>query len=233
MTDKQVKNPVRRGWLLAALLLVVAAVVSSCETDAYEKGEGDLSLMTAELVDASVNSAKNVDYVVTDRGERLTIVSPLTATWISRGDTAYRALLYYNKVGDGRAQPVSFGRVGVVTPHVADSIEGGMKTDPVHLESVWLSPNRRYLNLRLRLLTGHTDDDSAVQSIGMAAEGGLQGEVQQHLRLVLYHHQGGQPEYYSTTTFVSMPLAAVSADTLSLSVNTYGSGVVTHTFALH
>ena len=213
-----------------AILLAshVSLVMSSCETDAYEKGEGDLSLMTAELVEAHIDAEKHVDHVETDQGERLTMTKPLTAKWITTADTTYRAMLYYKKTGSGQAEAVSFGRVGVLLPH-ADSIKGGMKTDPVNLESAWLSQNRRYLNLRLRLLTGHTDDDEAVQSLGLVGFSAL--STPKHVRMTLYHDQGGQPEYYSSTAFVSIPLSAVSADTLSLSANTY-HGMVERTFRL-
>ena len=54
---------------LLCLLMVFAAV--ACTQDAYEKGEGAYSEMTAQLADAHVNSDKRVDYVDTDEGTLL------------------------------------------------------------------------------------------------------------------------------------------------------------------
>lgn len=209
--------------VLAAQLIVL---IPSCTIDAYDKGEGEYSLTSAELVEAYVGADKAVEYVETDRGERLDMQPAPKAKWIETADTVYRAALYYNKVAEGRAEPVSINRVGVLLPR--DSMKGGMKTDPLYLESAWLAKNRRYLNLRLRLLTG-AGDDEAVQTIGLLRD--TLASTPSHVRLQLYHDQGGKPEYYSATTYASIPLSEVDADTLTLSVVTY-DGVFTRMFPL-
>ncbi|MBQ8938047.1 MAG: NigD-like N-terminal domain-containing protein [Prevotella sp.] len=201
--------------------------LASCTIDAYDKGEGELSLMTAELVEAHVGSDKYVESVETDQGERLTMQPGLTAQWIEKADTTYRALLYYNKVETGKAEAVSFGRVGVLLPR--DSVKGGMKTDPLYVESSWIGKNRKYLNLRMRLLTGSTTDEHAQHSIGLIVD--TLASTPSHACMTLYHDQGGRPEYYSATTYASIPLAEVDADTLTLSVVTY-DGLFTRTFPL-
>ena len=177
--------------LVGGLLWLVAA----CTIDAYDKGEGDYSLTTAELVEAHVGSDKQVDYVDTDLGERLK---------------------------------------GVIVPHSLSSdsssakgIPAVMKTDPVHLESAWLSKNRRYLNLRLRLLTGATADEEAVHTIGLVPDSLT--STPQHAHLLFYHDQGGKPEYYSQVAIASIPLYLLKTDTITLKINTY-DGVVERTF---
>ena len=149
-------------------LLAFMPLLMSCETDAYDKGEGEYSLMTAELVDAYVGSDKYVTRVVTDQGDEFTMEPHATAKWIEKADTTYRALLYFNKVGNDKAEAISLGWVGVLVPR--DSIKGGMKTDPLFTESMWLGKNRRYLNMRLRLLTGTADDEKAQHSIGVVID---------------------------------------------------------------
>ena len=193
--------------------------------DAYEKGEGEYSLLTAELVEAYVDNDKHVSHVVTDQGERLILTSPLTAQWIETPDTMYRALLYYDQVEEGKAEPRSFGWVGVLTPR--DSIKGGMKSDPLYTESMWVAKNHKYLNLRLRLLTGSTDDEKARHSIGLMKDAA--SSTPGHARMVLYHDQGGMPEYYSMVTYASIPLDSIKADTLTIVVKTY-NGEVNRTF---
>ena len=216
--------------LVGGLLWLVAA----CTIDAYDKGEGDYSLTTAELVEAHVGSDKQVDYVDTDLGERLKMTSRLTAKWIEKADTTYRAVLYYNKIRENEAEAVSLGRVGVIVPHSLSSdsssakgIPAVMKTDPVHLESAWLSKNRRYLNLRLRLLTGATADEEAVHTIGLVPDSLT--STPQHAHLLFYHDQGGKPEYYSQVAIASIPLYLLKTDTITLKINTY-DGVVERTF---
>ncbi len=208
-------------------LLAFLPFLAACTIDAYEKGEGEYSLLTAELVEAYVDNDKHVSHVVTDQGERLTLTSPLTAQWIETPDTMYRALLYYDQVEEGKAEPRSFGWVGVLTPR--DSIKGGMKSDPLYTESMWVAKNHKYLNLRLRLLTGSTDDEKARHSIGLMKDAA--SSTPGHARMVLYHDQGGMPEYYSMVTYASIPLDSIKADTLTIVVKTY-NGEVNRTFKL-
>ena len=208
-------------------LLAFLPLLAACTIDAYEKGEGEYSLLTAELVEAYVDNDKHVSHVVTDQGERLILTSPLTAQWIETPDTMYRALLYYDQVEEGKAEPRSFGWVGVLTPR--DSIKGGMKSDPLYTESMWVAKNHKYLNLRLRLLTGSTDDEKARHSIGLMKDAA--SSTPGHARMVLYHDQGGMPEYYSMVTYASSPLDSIKADTLTIVVKTY-NGEVNRTFKL-
>lgn len=196
-------------------------MLASCERDAYDKGEGEYSLMTAEMVEAHVDGDKRVDRVETDDGLRLSVKNSFTTSWIHTADTTYRGLLYYNNIGEDKAEAVSLIRVGVLQPR--DSIEGGLKTDPLYLESAWVGRNHKYLNLRLRLLTGSTDDENAIQTLGLLADTLL--STPSHVRLTLCHGQGGQPEYYSVNAYVSIPLSAFTADTLTLTVNTYGGSI--------
>ena len=208
-------------------LLAFLPLLAACTIDAYEKGGGEYSQLTAELVEAYVDNDKHVSHVVTDQGERLILTSPLTAQWIETPDTMYRALLYYDQVEEGKAEPRSFGWVGVLTPR--DSIKGGMKSDPLYTESMWVAKNHKYLNLRLRLLTGSTDDEKARHSIGLMKDAA--SSTPGHARMVLYHDQGGMPEYYSMVTYASIPLDSIKADTLTIVVKTY-NGEVNRTFKL-
>ena len=211
--------------LISTALLSLSILNSSCTIDAYEKGEGDYSLMTAEFVEAYVGSDKTVAYVETDDGQRLALQAGFTTTWIQTADTTYRALLYYNKVRASEVEPVRMSRVGVL--QCRDSVKGGLKTDPLYIESAWLSKNLKYLNLRLCLLTGSTDDEEAQHVIGLVRD--TLASTPSHLRLQLYHDQGGCPEYYSFVTYASIPLADIAADTITLNINTY-EGMMSRSF---
>ena len=199
--------------------LFACMVLLSCTIDAYEKGEGEYSRLTAEFVEAAVNSDKQVNEVETDEGVHLAMQTPITAKWIETADTTYRAVLYYNMNADGKAEGVSLSRVGVLIPSSTKKLKEGMRTDPLYVESIWLSKNRRYLNLRLRLLTGSTDEEDAHHTLGLFIDSIGSSATNSHMQF--YHDQGGRPEYYSTVTYASIPLARIPADTLTLTVNTY------------
>ncbi len=217
------------------LFTIIAGVllVAACTTDAYDKGEGRLSMVTAEMADAHANSEKLVDYVDTDEGERLQMQTPFTGSWVTKPDSVYRVLFYYKKDDSGKAEPMGASRVGVVHPKPVSQFEDGVKTDGLYWESAWLSRTRKYLNLRLRLLTGATDDEEAHQTIGMISDTVMaHGDGTSTAYFRLYHDQGGYPEYYSTVAYVSVPLSLVEADTLVLTISTYDNGAVSRVFPL-
>lgn len=210
------------SFLLVAMS--AACAVMACSVDAYDKGEGEYSMMTAEMVDATVGSDGKVAVALSDEGEHLTLTPPMTVKWMEKHDTTYRALFYYNLKADGKVEGLSMHRVGVLVPHALRPEDGkeqpAMKTDPVYVESIWVGRNNKYVNMRLRLLTGATDDEKAVQTIGMIRD--TLASTNGHERITLYHDQGGRPEYYSSTAYASIPLDKVEADTLTITVNTYG-----------
>lgn len=200
---------------LLCLLMVFAAV--ACTQDAYEKGEGAYSEMTALLADAHVNSDKRVDYVDTDEGEHLMLSQSASAKFITKADTTYRVSFYYKMV-EGKAEPLSMGRVTVFSPQVIKA----MKTDPVRMESMWIGRSKKYLNMSFYVMTGTTGDDDVKQTLGCRRDGVTKNaDGTQTLRLTLYHDQGGVPEYYSQRVYVSIPIQGIKVDSISLQVNTY------------
>ena len=158
------KSPLR-----AAILALLSPLLLACEQDAYDKGEGSLSLLRADLVEAHVDAAKNVDYVVTDEGQQLTIDGQLTARWLTQPDTVYRAILYYQQQGN-TARDASIGQVATLTMRRPDFFKGSIKTDPVRFESAWVSSTRRYLNAGIYLMMGNGDDDKAIHTLGLVGD---------------------------------------------------------------
>lgn len=204
----------------------------SCTQETYDTGEGEFSQVRADLVDVHVRGDKRVDYVLTDDGDSLCTQPPFTVGWIEKPDTIYRALLYFN-LKDGFIDGVSMGQVLVPTIKPVSRFKGGMKTDAVYLTSLWRAHNGRYLNLRLRVMTGAVDGETlGKQAFGCASDTLVahnDGRSTLHLRL--YHDQGGQPEYYSREVYLSIPLQGTEADTLLFRVNTY-DGIVEKRLAL-
>ena len=61
---------------LIIYIALTAALLASCENDTYDKGEGAYSNMQADFVEAHANGEKEKDYVITDHGDSLSLVTP-------------------------------------------------------------------------------------------------------------------------------------------------------------
>lgn len=206
--------------------IAVALAFAACHNDSYETGQGTYSLTQADFVEAHTLSIGLVTSVVTDEGLSFSLSKPVQAKWASNGDSAYRALLYYNNVGDGVAEPISMSQVPTLHPAPLAQNET-IKTDPVKFESAWVSKSGKYLNLGLYMKVGKSDNDSAHQTIGMVYESTTtydNGRRTAHLRF--YHDQGDVPQYYSSRYYVSVPCKDIDADTVEVSVFTYDGVVV-------
>lgn len=225
--------------IIKIFLLTVAPLLTACETDSYRTGDGALSAMRAEFVEAHTDVDARVMAVETDGGERLTLTSPVAVVWMEKPDTVYRALFYYNKVdGDGgqpQAEPVAVSYVLVPSVTAAAGMTGDMKTDPVKFVSSWASANGKYLNIELLLMTGKVDGDNAAQTVGVICDSVTTGgDGARRMWCTLYHDQNGVPEYYSSQTYVSipvvgLPVAPAQGDEVILDINTY-DGKITRTF---
>lgn len=216
---------IRRIWYVICLVLItyhLSLITSSCTQDAYEKGDGELSSMVAEMGDGYTASDKKVTRFVTDNGEQFSVSNPFTSNLMQKPDTVYRAVFYYINKGE-KAEVKGLNKVLVVTPRKMKE----MKADPVRLESVWMGKSKAYLNLSLYLMQGYTDDKEAIHKIGFSCDSLYQNaDGTKTLRLTFYHDQAGVPEYYSQRTFVSIPMQAVDADSIRLDINTYEGLVV-------
>lgn len=213
-----------KSVLCAAVLSLTLCL--SCTTDSYDKGDGEYSLMRADMVELYTNGKGQVVRVVTDENEELT-VKPFTVKWVQRPDTVYRAYLYYN-IGENEVEPISAGSVSTLIPHRIEK----PKDDPVRFESMWMSTSRRYLNMAIYLMVGETEKLTHKHVIGMHRDTLITNpDGKRALHLQFYHDQGGMPEYYSQRVFLSIPADSLDADTVSLRINTY-NGVIEKRFIL-
>ena len=156
------------------ILFLLSTMISSCTQDAYDKGEGKYSQMRGDFVEAQIDASKQIVSITTDDDEMLPLVNPYSANWITKGDTLYRCMLYYNKVetakGKYAAEVLSVGQVPCPSlKHWADFKEK-YRTDPVKFESLWLSKSGKYLNLYMLLKTGVTEDTTAVHRLAFISD---------------------------------------------------------------
>lgn len=204
-------------WMYAILLLLLV----SCESDSYDKGEGELSLATAEFVEAHANGNKQMDYVITDNDERLTVSSQPSVKWMTTPDSLYRALLYYNNVGEGIIEPLSITQVPTLSIY-PDWMIQDIKTDPVTFESIWQSANGKYLNMAFYLKIGEVGKDAELHTISMIQDTiitNADGSTTAYMQL--YHDQGDMPEYYSSKCYISILRDSIKADSIYIDINTY------------
>ena len=208
----------------------------SCTQDGYDKGEGQYSYLRGDFVEAYIGADKNMVSLMTDEGETLPLSQPYTAKWITRSDTVYRCMLYYNKVREANgqyvAEPISVLEVPCPKVVPLAELETEMKTDPVKFESAWMGKNGRYLNLNLIVKTASQEDEEVFQRLGIVQDTIITNlDATRTCCLRLYHDQGGVPEYYSANSYASILTSQIPADSVRISINTY-SGVVEKTFPL-
>ena len=229
-------NKFLRLLLFSFLLPLSSFLVTSCTQDGYDKGEGQYSYLRGDFVEALIGADKNIVSLMTDEGETLPLSQPYTAKWITRSDTVYRCMLYYNKVRDSKgqtvAEPISVGEVPCPVIIPLSELEVEMKTDPVKFESAWMSKTGKYINLSFALKTGTTGDDEAIHTLRVVQDTIMtnpDGSRTSYLRL--FHDQGGVPDYYSTQVYASIITSEISADSVRITINTY-KGIVEKSFLL-
>ena len=204
------------------LCLIAVAMLSACEHTTYDEGDGQYSYMRADFALAHCAAKGELDYAVTDDGDSLLLSPHATASWTTKEDSVYRALLYYDIEGAPVVKPFAAVQVPVLSMRDKADVDT-MFTDPVTLESAWLSRENRYLNLCLQLKTGVKEGIDARQIVGIVCDSVAKGEDgSEEWWLRLYHRQNGVPEYYSSKVYVSVPLTVgQGAKKVHLSVTDY------------
>lgn len=215
---------------LMAFLFPVC-LLCSCETDSYDKGEGKYSLMQADFVELTVNSEKQGTQFLTDEGEQYRLVTPVTASWIQRPDTIYRAIVYFNKTAAGEAQATAMGQMGVLRP-IEHWRFKEQPQDPLGVESLWLTRNGKYINIGLLLKNGRVDDTEGTHAIALCQDTVLvNADLTRTAYYRLLHDQGDAPEYYTNRRYVSIQLPQDRPDSVRLAIDTY-EGTLEKLFAL-
>ena len=224
------REHIRQSLAVIAFLITLTA----CTSEAYDSGDGQNSYLTADLVLLRTSPDKSVRSALLDDGTTLQFSNPFAQDWLTRPDSVYRALLYYDKTvaasdaatSNPTATSIVRARsvrpVPVLRPVEAAKVDA-MRTDPVGFESLWMSKNKSYINLSLLLKSGKAEGDEALHALGVVSDGTTTDAAgRRTLHLTLYHDQGGVPEYYTVQQYVSIPTQLLEeADTVELTLNTY------------
>lgn len=213
----------------SVLALSVISLLAACTIDPYEAGDGQYSYLKAEMADMHTAAKCKVDYAVTDTDEKLTFSSPFSCHWPTTPDSTYRAMLYYKKTPD-KTEGNTCVKVWVLHPMKPSK---NTPTDPVKLQSSWLSQNKKYINLRLGVMSGKPDDEKQKQKIGIVLNKQVtHANGKKAVDLQLLHNRNHVPSYYTKTLYISIPTASYkSGDSIRLKVNTY-QGMMEKTFVL-
>ncbi len=205
------------------IFFFASLLTAACTTRDYDTGDGKLSYMRADFAEAHSNAVGSLDYADTDEGQRVYFPSAVQAKWAVTADSLYRVLVYYDATEEKTTNKVhSLMQLVTLTPKPASEVKE-QHTDPVKVESAWVSANGKYINLGLRLMTGATDDDTLKQTVGVLLDEKTEREDHtHHYQLTFLHNQNGVPEYYSALVYISIPTANMDAgDGITLRINTY------------
>lgn len=206
----------------------VLVLLGACKNDNYETGDGEHSYLQADFVEAYTSAAKELVSARTDDGDTLIFSPHVIKNWAATPDSTYRSLLYYNKVNDDRTTEVyaiaQVPVVKIVTPSGHDT----MPTDPIILQSVWVSGNKKYINMGFGVKTGVEEGNDNIQSLSVVLDSiGTQAYNAHDVYLKVAHNQNGVPEYYTSYGYISIPTKSFErGTTIHLRVNTYDKGWV-------
>lgn len=210
-------------WLLPLLLCLLAA----CGDDEYHYPSVKLEFLTAfSGADGRLHS------VLTDEGETLPVVEDATDTKIE-ADTLRRIISNYalQEAADGTVGVKLYALGGVLSaaPRPADKFEGGVKTDPADVQSIWMGLD--YLNMTLTVKEGGEHNLHFVEDrVTVDTATGLS-----EVYLTLYHDALLTTASYTRRTYASVPLRPYAVEgvrkvTVHFSVHTYDDGVKTYDF---
>lgn len=239
--------------VVASAAVVAAALLASCTTEQYDSGDGKLSYLRSDFVEACTDAQSRMSSFTTDEQLSLLVEGTPKVSWMTTPDSTYRALVYYAAPSSSSAlgpsssssSSASFTersaqnlasapvKVFIVNNVLCPKIKrlqtsAPPKTDPVSFVALWLSANRKYVNITFDVKTGSSGSDADGQSIGAVLTDmtrNADGTLTAHITFC--HDQGNVPQYYSSRQYASLAVAQMQdADSASIVINSYKGKVV-------
>lgn len=194
----------RRLHTIFSLLLLI--LLSSCENDPYETGDGYFSHMTTAFGETCYDSEGRAYKFITDNDKSLNFISLLGNPNEKLADKTIRSLLFYNITEEkNTVEPYSISRI--LTANILEKKDlDKIITDPLKVESVWMSPNEKYINLYLSIKTSTPEDESLRHKLGSVLESYDNGVA--NVRLI--HDDGNIPGNYSVKMYFSIPMRSIT-----------------------
>ena len=257
--------------VVASAAVVATALLASCTTEQYDSGDGKLSYLRSDFVEACTDAQSRMSSFTTDDQLSLQVEGTPKVSWMTTPDSTYRALVYYaapssssapspssalsssSALGSSSASgpsssssssasftersaqnlasaPVKVFIVNIVLCPKIKRLQTSAppKTDPVSFVALWLSANRKYVNITFDVKTGSSGSDADGQSIGAVLTDmthNADGTLTAHITFC--HDQGNVPQYYSSRQYASLAVAQMQdADSASVVINSYKGKVV-------
>lgn len=245
--------------VVASAAVVAAALLASCTTEQYDSGDGKLSYLRSDFVEACTDAQSRMSSFTTDDQLSLQVEGTPKVSWMTTPDSTYRALVYYAAPSSSSALSSSSAsgpsssssssasltersaqnlasapvKVFIVNNVLCPKIKrlqtsAPPKTDPVSFVALWMSANRKYVNITFDVKTGSSGSDADGQSIGAVLTDmthNADGTLTAHITFC--HDQGNVPQYYSSRQYASLAVAQMQdADSASIVINSYKGKVV-------
>ncbi len=185
-----------------------------------------------EFMSAQTDSSGKIVSLKTDKDTTYQVENDRTNSKLD-ANLLQRIVCYYSTLSKATATQNAtaeiYSLIKAVSPTPAKLATGAvMKTDPVGIQSVWLSGD--YINLTLQIKLQSQAHLFHFIETGVTQSGGLPS-----IHLTLYHDNAGDVEAYTKIAYLSVPLAKYiqqypNGFTVSFSINTYMEGVKTYTF---
>lgn len=269
--------------VVASAAVVATALFASCTTEQYDSGDGKLSYLRSDFVEACTDAQSRMSSFTTDEQLSLQVEGTPKVSWMTTPDSTYRALVYYAAPSSSSAPSLSsasgpssaLGSSSATGPSSASGSSSASgpsssssssasftersaqnlasapvkvfivnnvlcpkikrlqtsappKTDPVSFVALWLSANRKYVNITFDVKTGSSGSDADGQSIGAVLTDmtrNADGTLTAHITFC--HDQGNVPQYYSSRQYASLAVAQMQdADSASIVINSYKGKVV-------
>ena len=245
--------------VVAYAAVVAAALLASCTTEQYDSGDGKLSYLRSDFVEACTDAQSRMSSFTTDDQLSLQVEGTPKVSWMTTPDSTYRALVYYAAPSSSSALSSSSAsgpsssssssasltersaqnlasapvKVFIVNNVLCPKIKrlqtsAPPKTDPVSFVALWMSANRKYVNITFDVKTGSSGSDADGQSIGAVLTDmthNADGTLTAHITFC--HDQGNVPQYYSSRQYASLAVAQMQdADSASIVINSYKGKVV-------
>lgn len=216
----------RRRYIL--FWLVCCAILSSCKKD----DDYVYPPVFTDILCVETDSKGKIAHLLTDKG-----VSYEADNGESYGnlvaDTIYRMQCIYEPLqGSGASSALiySLRLLGSWIPIQESDLKADIKTDPVEIESIWMSGE--YINIAaLVKLQDRSKHTFHFIETGIAEEPGMRT-----LNLTLFHDRGEDVEGYTQRIYFSVPLFTYKevlsqGSCVAFSINTYKSGMKTYSFS--
>jgi len=185
-----------------------------------------------EFVSAQTDDSGKIISLKTDKDTTYQVENDRTNSKLD-ANLLQRIVCYYSTLSEATATQNAtaeiYSLIKTVSPTPGRLASGAvMKTDPVGIQSVWLSGD--YINLTLQIKL-----QSQAHLFHFIETGVTQSEGLPSIHLTLYHDKNEDIEAYTKVAYLSVPLAKYiqqypNGFNVLFSIQTYTEGVKTYTF---